>query len=220
MRKFSSYGQLNTKLHYYAPRKALIRKACDQLLGEDPDEGGHYMTVWAPRQTGKSTVMLEVVKHLRKTETVDVAIITLQSAKSVHTPEGILRLFVKELQHRLEYELPVVPSWESFPDLFTSAYLSKPLILIIDEFDALDEEFINSFANEFRKIYTDRLSETDKKRYLALLDEKAYLESAHAFIQNMFSAEIEIYRADDNKRYDPADRARFAVPLRPAIYVE
>jgi len=54
MRKFSSYGPIDTDLEYYAPRKELIAKARTQLLGEDPQKGGHYITVWAPRQTGKS----------------------------------------------------------------------------------------------------------------------------------------------------------------------
>jgi hypothetical protein len=45
MRKFSSYGPLNTKLHYYAPRTGLIDQALGYLLGEQPDEGGHYITI-------------------------------------------------------------------------------------------------------------------------------------------------------------------------------
>ena len=40
MRKFSSYGPVNTKLHYYVPRAQLIDRACEQLIGQDPQEGG------------------------------------------------------------------------------------------------------------------------------------------------------------------------------------
>ncbi|MCP4400458.1 MAG: hypothetical protein GY801_24535, partial [bacterium] len=76
MRKFSSYGQLNTKQHYYAPRTALIENAYTQLIGETPEEGGHYITVWAPRQTGKSSVMLEVTKTLRQQDAFDVVLMT------------------------------------------------------------------------------------------------------------------------------------------------
>ncbi len=177
IRKFSSYGQIDTELHYYAPRTALIDTAYTQLLGENFEKGGHYITVWAPRQTGKSTVMLETVKRLRKLEIADVIIMTMQSAKSIHTAEEMLQHFVKELQYRLEDKLPFIHSWNAFPDLFTSEHLSKPLILIIDEFDALDEQFINTFANEFRKIYTDRLNETDKKS-----GEKTYLLHGLALI--------------------------------------
>ncbi len=65
MRKFSSYGQIQTDQHYYAPRTDLIDRAYTQLLGDAPEQGGHYITVWAPRQTGKSSVMLEAVEKLR-----------------------------------------------------------------------------------------------------------------------------------------------------------
>lgn len=177
MRKFSSYGQIDTELHYYAPRETLIDEAYTQLVGENPEKGGHYITVWAPRQTGKSSVMLEVTKRLRKNENFDVALITMQSAKNVHTNEGIIELFLKELQYPLERKLPPITTWKELPEIFTSTYLARPLILIIDEFDAIDEEFINSFANEFRKMHTARLSEADKKSH-----EKQYLLHGLALI--------------------------------------
>ncbi len=53
MRKFSSYGPVDTRLHYYAPRQALIERAYTQMVGEDPTLGGHYITVWGPRQTAR-----------------------------------------------------------------------------------------------------------------------------------------------------------------------
>ncbi len=45
MRKFSSYGPINVKLHYYVPRQALVDQAVTHLRGEFPSEGGHYITV-------------------------------------------------------------------------------------------------------------------------------------------------------------------------------
>jgi predicted AAA+ superfamily ATPase len=43
----------------------LIEQALGQLLGENPDEGGHCITVWAPRQAGKTWVMQQVLASLR-----------------------------------------------------------------------------------------------------------------------------------------------------------
>ena len=57
MRRFSSYGPINTDLHYYAPRETLIKGVHSQLTGETTNECGHYITVWAPRQCGKTWVM-------------------------------------------------------------------------------------------------------------------------------------------------------------------
>ncbi len=154
MRKFSSYGQISAAAHYYAPRTVLIERAYTQLIGENPEEGGHYITVWAPRQTGKSSVMLEAVKKLRQRDEFEAAIITMQSARNARSVEGAVKLFQEELQRHLRRELPQIRDWEEVPSLFTREYFPKPLILIVDEFDAFDEACINSLANEFRKMYT------------------------------------------------------------------
>ncbi|MCU0286524.1 MAG: hypothetical protein MUF15_08990 [Acidobacteria bacterium] len=61
MRRFSSYGPINPKVHYYAPRKELIAGAYTKLMGENLSEDGHYITVWAPRQTGKTWVMQQIL---------------------------------------------------------------------------------------------------------------------------------------------------------------
>jgi len=61
MRRFCSYGPLDKDIHYYAPRENLIENAFTQLMGENPQKGGHYITTWAPRQCGKTWVMQQ--KH-------------------------------------------------------------------------------------------------------------------------------------------------------------
>ena len=61
MRRFSSYGPVDTDLDYYVPRQALVDLAHARLLGENPDRGGHYITVWAPRQRGKTWIVQQVL---------------------------------------------------------------------------------------------------------------------------------------------------------------
>ena len=51
MRKFHSYGPINSRYHYCVNRKKLIETCTEQLIGI-PEEGGHYFTIWGPRQTG------------------------------------------------------------------------------------------------------------------------------------------------------------------------
>ena len=65
-----------------------------------------------------------------------------------------------------------------------------------------------------------RPNENDKKRYLIEIKEDDYLEKSKDYIKNVFSCNIEIYNSDDKKIYDPSDKIRFAIPLRPAIYIE
>jgi len=65
-----------------------------------------------------------------------------------------------------------------------------------------------------------RLSETDRKRYLVDVKEKDYLDDSKAYLEDVFSCDIEIYSADEKDIYDPAKKSTFAIPLRPAIYIE
>jgi hypothetical protein len=162
MRKFSSYGLVDKDLNYYAPREELIQKACRQLVGEDFDKGGHYITVWAPRQTGKSWLMYEVLKKIRQSGQFEAGFMILQSAKTEETDEGILDFFVTRLGETFSKQLPLISSWKELSRVFSKPYFQKPVILIMDEFDALKEDFINKFANEFREMYIKRQTESDK----------------------------------------------------------
>lgn len=53
------------------------------------------------------------------------------------------------------------------------------------------------------------------------VDEFRVLLDAAGFIRGQVgAAAVHVFKADDPKRYDPQDRARLAVPLRPAIFLE
>jgi leucyl-tRNA synthetase len=65
-----------------------------------------------------------------------------------------------------------------------------------------------------------KLSDTDKHRYLIDFDAKSYLVNAHGYLTQLFSCSIAIYNADDTPIYDPAQKVKFAIPLRPAIFIE
>jgi len=76
-------------------------------------------------------------------------------------------------------------------------------------------QFVGKLPGEVMK-----LNENDRKRYLVEIKENDYLEKSKDHLKKVFSCDIEIYSADDKKLYDPANKTRFAIPLRPAIYVE
>ena len=163
MRRFSSYGPINTKLHYYAHRETLIDRAYTQLIGENPEEGGHYITVWAPRQTGKTWVMQETVQKIKKAKNYEVGIFSLGSVKKEKNETEVISALVDKLSEVFQKEFPSLKKIRHTPTLFTKKYFQKPLILIIDEFDSLEEDFINDFANIFREIFSSRSNETGKK---------------------------------------------------------
>lgn len=163
MRRFVSYGPVNIKLHYYAPRKGLINRTYTQLVGENPPEGGHYITVWAPRQTGKTWVMQEAVQEIKKMNDYEVGIFSIGSVKKEKNEKEVISAFVEKLSEVFQKEFPSLEKIRHTPTLFTKKYFQKPVILIIDEFDSLEEDFINDFANIFREIFSSRSNETDKK---------------------------------------------------------
>ena len=98
MRKFSSYGPVNKKCHFYVPRTELVDIATTELVGDVPEEGGHYITVWAPRQCGKTWVMREALWRLEEDDRFFVAKINLEILKNEKDPLEVVGVIVAELQ--------------------------------------------------------------------------------------------------------------------------
>jgi len=64
MKKFHSYGPVDKEDHYFVERKNLIQKCTNQLMGH-LDKGGHYFTIWAPRQTGKTWIIRQSIEKIK-----------------------------------------------------------------------------------------------------------------------------------------------------------
>ncbi|MCP4150913.1 MAG: hypothetical protein GY757_24415 [bacterium] len=156
MRRFSSYGPINTKLHYYTPRIELINKATTQLVGNDPVEGGHYITAWAPRQTGKTWVMRETLRKINQTGEYETGMLSLEAVKKEKNEKVVVSKFVSKLNEIFQRKFPALERISDISILFTKKYFQKPVILIIDEFDSLEEDFISSFVSIFRDIFISR----------------------------------------------------------------
>ncbi len=177
MRRFSSYGPIDESEHYYAPKKTLIEKAYNQLMGDNPQKSGHYITVWAPRQTGKTWVMQHVLFRLRKDPRFHVLKLNLEILKNEKNLSAILAVIAEEIGQGLNKTFKGIDNQKKFQEIFKKDVLDKPLILILDEFDALMEKGINTVVSTFRNIYIHRLDERDKPA-----NEKTYLLHAVALI--------------------------------------
>jgi len=66
---------------------------------------------------------------------------------------------------------------KQFQEIFAKPGLEKPLVLILDEFDAIKETGINAVVSTFRNIYFRRMDEADKPP-----DQKTYLLHGVALI--------------------------------------
>jgi leucyl-tRNA synthetase len=77
-------------------------------------------------------------------------------------------------------------------------------------------------AKYAQKIVADipKLSAEQLAQYSLPLNEMELLADAKDFLAAEFSCEVQVFSADDPKKPDPADKAKHAVPVRPAIFVE
>ncbi len=170
MRRFFSYGPLDKSLHYYAPREEVINRAYTQLVGESPGERGNYITVWAPRQCGKSWTLLEVLFRLRESRRFDVVKVDVEHLKGDTCADTVVASIASDILRELGKKNPGIDTVKQFQEMFSRDVLDKPLILILDEFDALDEQIISSVASIFRNVYNRRMAEKNKppeaRRYL------------------------------------------------------
>jgi len=170
MRRFCSYGPIIMDSHYYAPRKELIDTAYTQLVGENPLEGGYYMTVWAPRQSGKTWVMQQILFQLQKDPRFDVLKINLEHLKDEKNVGKIIDGIAEEIGLGLGKTFKGIRTKKEFQQIFRKGVMDKPLVLILDEFDALPDEGINAVVSAFRNIYINRADEigktTGQKTYL------------------------------------------------------
>ncbi|MEM7536638.1 MAG: hypothetical protein AAF639_30930, partial [Chloroflexota bacterium] len=100
----------------------------------------------------------------------EVGVISLQSSETLTEDQDVLDLFVGRLRKWFKRDFPFIQKWGEISSLFTNDYFSKPVVLVIDEFDSLHDEFINRFANEFRDMYLSRIDaeqmETDENDVL------------------------------------------------------
>ncbi len=141
------------------PELSLLNEHIPILLGEEiPKEGGHYVRVWAPRQTGTSTVILEATKRLRQHQEFDVALLTLQSAKSIRSVEKV-KFKYDNPELNFLYLNGVVDIEKRRGELYTSFsspfvqkrlfnYFSEELFRnldrLIDPFDTLEDAMTNT----------------------------------------------------------------------------
>ncbi len=153
-RKFSSYGTVIQSHHYYAPRLELIEEGKNLLIGDET--GGHYFTVWASRQSGKSTTLMNIHTDIRiNHKEFDIVSLTCENQYEITNEIDVMNYLIEEINKylQLKKDVKTIKTSKDFVNFFSSEYLDKKIILIIDEFDALEECVIAKLAHAFREIY-------------------------------------------------------------------
>ncbi len=146
MREFNTSGPNIPERHYTIERTDLIRKGIKLVENE------RYFTIWAPRQTGKSTYFRQLADKLIE-QGYSVAHINFESYKQ--TPENT---FLKNLTGELNKFWSTSFGESNLSDIFyqIEQMNDKKCILIIDEVEGINPEYFGTFLHTIRKAYHAR----------------------------------------------------------------
>ena len=178
MRRFHSYGPVDKDIHFAVPRTDLVTDCLNHIIGV-PGKGGHYFTIYAPRQTGKTWLMREVKQRIEQ-DYPGRFIIGTMSMQGVTMTESdddsAFFSYIPMLMRRtFKMAISKPDSWMELASYFFKdlSLFSKPVILFIDEFDKLHPLIIDRLANLFRDMYLEQ--ENYLIHGLALIGVKAVL---------------------------------------------
>jgi predicted AAA+ superfamily ATPase len=137
MRTFNTSGPNIHTEHYTLERKALIEKGVKLV------EQKRYFTIWAPRQTGKSTFFRLLGTELEK-QAYQVVYVNFENFQDA-SKESLLRI----LSHEFQKGFGINMSPSEFTELFEELnnVQDKKLVLIIDEIEGLNPELFNQFLH-------------------------------------------------------------------------
>jgi len=163
MRQFHSYGPVDCEEHFCVPRTELVERCFSQMTG-NPGKGGHFFTIWGPRQCGKTWLMRQVTKKIEK-QYPDRFIIGMMSVQGIimekdDPDEVMFRQLPRIVREAFKTEPPAPKTWDDWIDWFSTekGLFEKPVILFIDEFDSLPPGVIDRLITLFRDMCLKRES--------------------------------------------------------------
>lgn len=157
MREFNTFGPVNPQRHYHVDRVA-VKAALRVKI-----EKGRYLTLNAGRQTGKTTLFREIIAELEATGNYFGLLLDFERLANFDKGDFYSRLGVMLEEWRAQFlpERPSVPSLSHQGDFvdwlrYISVQLDKQCVLIIDEFDAIEQDLMVPILTEFRGMYLQR----------------------------------------------------------------
>lgn len=146
-RYFNTSGPNIPSQHYTLMRRALVAEG--RLLVERD----RYFTIWAPRQTGKSTYFRLLADEL---ETVGYKVmhINLENFKT-SSIVSLMTYFRQEAEKQWGIEFPVFSAIEDFFNALNNLKTGR-LVLIIDEIEGLNPDLFGQFLHTVRNLYHSR----------------------------------------------------------------
>ena len=145
-RYFNTSGPNIRAEHYTLERAAIVPTGLDLVYKQ------RYFTIWAPRQTGKSTYFSFLAEHLTQ-EGYNVCHVSMENFMDA------------AIEDFLEYTTwQMTQQWGiDFSNLSLSAIFSKietlqegKMVLIVDEIEGVNKLYFNQFLHNIRKVYHSR----------------------------------------------------------------
>lgn len=147
-RYFNTSGPNIPSEHYTLLRKGLIKKGMGFV------RENRYFTIWAPRQTGKSTYFRLLAKEL-ESQGYKVCHINVESYQDA-SKATFLRILSKEFQK--DFGIEIAPT--EFTELHESlkGQQGEKWVFIVDEIEGLNPELFGQFLHTIRSLYHSRES--------------------------------------------------------------
>lgn len=172
MKFFNTEGPIIPEDHYFLPHRLPEQELLNLI------ERKRYFVLHAPRQTGKTTEMMQFVKKLNKTDKYTALYVNVEPAQVARgkVREGIfaiLKKFLYEIENQIPQEEEAVINYlkdtknleettgshltalEFFLNFWAKTSL-KPLVLFIDEIDSLVGDTLISVLRQLRSSYPYR----------------------------------------------------------------
>ncbi|MCE7989849.1 MAG: ATP-binding protein [Caldilinea sp. CFX5] len=150
MRFFNTSGACVPEEHYTVMREALVAQ------GEELVAHGRFFTIFAPRQTGKTTYFQLLFRQLRQQGFTPLRISfeslhSIPRAKFYHTLGR--RLAYSLLENGLTAEFTLADQVDLQESLEKIHWGDRKLVLVIDEFEETPAEVLSELLHAFRNIY-------------------------------------------------------------------
>jgi len=154
MREFNTSGPCNPVLHYTVMREALMAEALENV------KKGRFFTLFAPRQAGKTTFFKLLLNQLDKEGDYLTVWLSFENFEAASKEE-----FYQALNHELHRGLSkheiqsglTIHNSISLSHFFEKpSNQSKPIVLVIDEFEGIPDCVLSEVMHTFRKIYHQR----------------------------------------------------------------
>jgi hypothetical protein len=147
MREFNTSGPNIPSRHYTLERKVLISQGEKLVINE------RYFTIWAPRQTGKSTYFRLLANDLEKSG-YKVAFINFENYKKAPLSSFLYSL-TRHIKEKWGMDFTKETDLSHIFELIQSQNSNK-CVLIIDEVEGINPEYFGDFLHSIRNAYHSR----------------------------------------------------------------